>query len=129
MSEIAGPELEAYNSRRAAYDLSKVRGKGLVERIGKSRRYRTTSDGVGKLGGYTILRDQVIKPLMAGVVRRQGRPPKTIHPVDQHYQNLRVELYDAGQFLPTKNQLRDALALLVCGSAGFRRCLAESSAS
>src|SRR5439155_10795274 len=33
MSEIAGPELEAYNSRRAAYDLSKVRGKGLVERI------------------------------------------------------------------------------------------------
>ena len=93
VSAIAGPELEAYNSRRAAYDLSKVRGKGLVERIGKSRRYRTTSDGVGKLGGYTILRDQVIKPLMAGVVRRQGRPPKTIHPVDQHYQNLRVELY------------------------------------
>src|SRR5438552_290215 len=93
VSAIAGPELEAYNSRRAAYDLSNVRGKGLVERIGKSRRYRTTSDGVGKLGGYTILRDQVIKPLMAGVVRRQGRPPKTIHPVDQHYQNLRVELY------------------------------------
>ena len=62
-------------------------------RIGKSRRYCTTSDGVGKLGAYTILRDQVIKPLMAGVVRRQGRPPKTIHPVDQHYQNLREELY------------------------------------
>jgi hypothetical protein len=93
ISEIAGPELQAYNSRRAAYDLSKIRGKGLVERIGKSRRYRTASDGVGKLGAYTILRDHVIKPLMAGVVRRQGLPPKTIHPIDQHYQNLREELY------------------------------------
>jgi len=30
---------------------------------------------------------------MAGIVRRQGRPPKTIHPLDQHYQNLRQELY------------------------------------
>lgn len=93
MSEIAGSELEDYNSRHAAYDLSKIRGKGLVARIGKSRRYRVTSDGVGKLGAYTILRDYVIKPLMAGVVRRQGRPPKIIHPLDQHYQNLREELY------------------------------------
>ena len=93
VSAIAGPELEAYNSRRAAYDLAKIRGKGLVERIGKSRRYRITSDGVGKLLAYTILRDQVIKPLMAGVIRRGGRPPKTVHPLDQHYQNLREELF------------------------------------
>ena len=34
-----------------------------------------------------------IKPLMAGIIRRQGRPPKIVHPVDQHYQNLREELY------------------------------------
>jgi len=93
VSEIARPELEAYNSRRAAYDLAKIRGKGFVERIGKSRRYCATSDGVGKLAAYTILRDQVIKPLMAGVIRRYGRPPKIVHPVDQHYQILREELY------------------------------------
>jgi hypothetical protein len=41
-----------------------------------------------------ILRDHVIK-LLAGVIRRQGRPPKIIHPLDQHYQNLREELYKA----------------------------------
>ncbi len=93
VSEIAGPELQAYNSRRAAYDLAKIRGKGLVERVGKSRRYRATPDGVAKLAAYTILRDQVIKPLMAGIIRRQGRPPKVVHLVDQHYQNLREELY------------------------------------
>jgi hypothetical protein len=91
--ELSGPELGAYDSRRAAYDLAKIRGKGLVVRLGKSRRYCTTAEGAGKLAGYTTLRDHVIKPLMAGIVRRQGRPPKTVHPVDQHYQNLRVELY------------------------------------
>ena len=36
-----------------------------------------------------------LKPLLAGVIRRQGRPPKIIHLIDQHYQNLRVELYKA----------------------------------
>ena len=64
-----------------------------MERIGKSRRYSTTAAGVATLTAYSILRDQVIKPLIAGVIRRQGRPPKLIHPLDQHYQTLRVELY------------------------------------
>ena len=90
--EIGGPELEPYNSRRAAYDLAKIRSKSMVDRVGRSRRYRATPDGVKKLAAYTILREQVIKPLMAGVIRRCGRRPKTVHPLDQHYENLRVEL-------------------------------------
>src|SRR5881409_542011 len=93
VSDIAGREIPAYSSRHAAYDLSKIRGKGLVDPIGKSRRYSTTAAGVATLTAYSILRDQVIKPLIAGVIRRQGRPPKLIHPLDQHYQTLRVELY------------------------------------
>ena len=99
VSETGGLEFQAYNSRRAAYDLAKIRGKGLVERVGKSRRYCVTADGVGKLAAYTILRDQVIKPLMAGIIRRQGRPPKIVHPVDQHYQNPREELYQTFEAL------------------------------
>ncbi|MBI2149608.1 MAG: hypothetical protein HYU27_03255 [Acidobacteria bacterium] len=91
VSEI-GPDLQSYNSRNAAYDLVKIRGKGLVERIGQSRRYLATPDGVRKLTAYTVLRDHVIKPIMAGVVRSHLQPPKTIHPLDQHYQNLREEL-------------------------------------
>src|SRR5712692_3643946 len=93
VSEIAGPELPHYNGRRAAYDLAKLRGKILVERIPHSRRYRPTPQGVAKLTAYSILRDLVIKPLLAGVVHRQRRPPQTVHPLDQHYQNLRAELY------------------------------------
>jgi len=90
--EIAGWEPQQYNSRRAAYDLAKIRSKGLVERVGKSRRYLTNPDGVRKLTAYTVLREQVIKPLIAGATRPHLRPPKTVHPLDQHYQNLREEL-------------------------------------
>ena len=41
---------------------------------------------------YLILRDKVIKPLLAGVVRPFGRPPKNQTSVDQHYVRLREEL-------------------------------------
>ncbi|HNQ87187.1 MAG TPA: hypothetical protein PKM73_00980 [Verrucomicrobiota bacterium] len=41
---------------------------------------------------FLVLREHVIKPLLAGVVARQGRPPKTIDPLDQHYVALRREL-------------------------------------
>ena len=92
MCEIAGPELEPYTSRRAAYDLVKIRSKTMVERIGRSRRYRATADGVKKLAAYTILREQVIKPLMAGATRPRRRRSKPIHLLDQHYLNLREEL-------------------------------------
>ena len=89
--EIAVPE-QPYSPRHAAYDLSKIRSKSIVERVGKSRRYRPTADGVKKLTAYTVLRDHVIKPMMAGATRSHLRPPKIVHPLDQHYQNLHVEL-------------------------------------
>ena len=40
-----------------------------------------------------VLREQVIKPLLAGVIRPRGRPPKTVHPIDQHYIRLREEMH------------------------------------
>ena len=91
--DMAGPELGPYNSRRSAYDLAKIRCKGMVERICRSCRYRATVAGVRKLAAYTILREQVIKPLLAGATGPRGRPCKTIHPLDQHYMNLREELF------------------------------------
>lgn len=35
-------EATVYSSVKAAYDIKKLRGKGLVEKIGKSRKYKTT---------------------------------------------------------------------------------------
>jgi hypothetical protein len=42
---------------------------------------------------YLVLRDKVIKPLLAGVVRPLGRPPKNTSFLDRHYMPLRNEMH------------------------------------
>lgn len=82
-----------YASRHAAYDLAKLRGKKLVRRCKRSRRYACDSGSVRTMCAYLVLREKVIKPLLAGVVRPHGRPPKNLSPLDHHYIKLRQELY------------------------------------
>jgi CRISPR/Cas system-associated endoribonuclease Cas2 len=92
VQQRAGRSLKAYSSRNAAYDLAKLKGKKLVHRVKGSRRYKAEPSGVQSMCAYLILRDKVIKPLLAGVVRPFGRAPKVQAPVDQHYIRLREEL-------------------------------------
>ena len=88
-----GGAMASYAPRRAAYDLHKLRGKSLVERIRKTRRYRVRRPGIRTLAALLILREQVIKPVLAGVCRpKRGRPPKNLHPLDDHYQKLQREM-------------------------------------
>jgi hypothetical protein len=82
-----------YQGRQAAYDLRKLRGKALVERIPKTRRYRVRRPGIRTLAALLILREKVLKPVLAGVCHpKRGRPPKNIHPLDVHYQHLQSEM-------------------------------------
>jgi DNA-binding transcriptional ArsR family regulator len=63
-----------YTHRQAAYDLMKLRGKKLVERIRKTRYYRIKSAGIRILAGLLTLREKVIKPVLAGLGKpRVGR--------------------------------------------------------
>jgi hypothetical protein len=40
-----------------------------------------------------ILREKILKPVLAGAgTSKPGRPPKRIHPLDVHYDNLQREL-------------------------------------
>jgi hypothetical protein len=88
-----GQAMAGYHGRKAAYDLRKLRGKSLVQRIGQSRRYRVRRPGIRTLAGLRVLREKVLKPVLAGVWRpKRGRPPKTLHALDVHYQNLQREL-------------------------------------
>lgn len=88
-----GRTMASYHVRRAAYDLRKLRAKSLVERRGVTRRYRVKRPGIRTLAGLLVLRDKVLKPVLAGVARpHRGRPPKNIHPLDRHYQNLQREM-------------------------------------
>jgi hypothetical protein len=48
--------------------------------------------GIRTLAALLILREQVIKPVLAGVCRpKRGRPPKNLHPLDSH-QKLQREM-------------------------------------
>jgi hypothetical protein len=81
-----------YSVRQAAYDLAKLRGKKLVRRQDQSRRYVSDPSGVRTMCAYLLLREKVIKPLLAGVLRPSDRSPKVLHPLDRHYVNLPEEL-------------------------------------
>ncbi len=83
----------SYAPRHASYDLSKLRGKGLVERVHRSRLYRIPQRGIRILAGMLILREKVIKPVLAGLGKpRLGRPPKNINALDRHYVTLQQEM-------------------------------------
>jgi hypothetical protein len=92
VQQRAAPSTKAYTSRNAAYDLAKLSGKKLVHRVKGSRRYKADPSGVRAMCAYLVLRDKVIKPLLAGVVRPFVRAPKVQAPIDQHYVRLREEL-------------------------------------
>jgi hypothetical protein len=83
--------------RQAAYDLRKLRAKRLVERIGKTRRYRVRKRALRTLAGWFVLREKVIKPVLDGVCRpRRGRPPKELMPpsrLEAHYRKLQQHLH------------------------------------
>ena len=84
------PEIE-YGSRRAAYDIKKLRAKGMVRKIGKSRRYEPVPEGLRALTALLVLREQIIRPLLAA--SGQPQPPSKLvnpTPIDHHYENLRA---------------------------------------
>lgn len=92
--QLMGKDVQTYGPRQAFYDLSKLRGKGLLDRAEKTRRYHGSMPGIRTLAGILILREKVIKPVLAGAGRKHaGRPPKNIHPIDKHYENLQREMF------------------------------------
>ena len=82
-----------YSTRHASYDLRKIRGKHLVDRPGRTRRYHVPPDAARTIAALLTLRDQVIAPILAGVRSPElGRKPITWTPVDRDYETLRIDL-------------------------------------
>jgi hypothetical protein len=84
------PESE-YGPRRAAYDIKKLRAKGMVCKIGKSRRYEPVPEGLRSLTALLVLREKIIRPLLAASTQPEPTA-KPAHPTpgDHHYENLRT---------------------------------------
>ena len=74
--QLAEPD---YRLSQLRYDLAKLRAKGLVERIGATRRYRLTPLGL-KLGVLLVkLRLRLLGPLATLVTNSSRRPPSPHH--------------------------------------------------
>ncbi len=100
--EIGGRNLPEYSVRQAAYDLKKLRAKDLLTKLDRSRRYQVPQWGLRIIAGLVILRDKVLKPLLAALTNplapdparpKQGRKPKTWSSIDEHYQTLRITMH------------------------------------
>ncbi len=90
----------SYTSRQAGYDLKKLRGKGLIEKIEGTRRYLAPADGLRTIMALVVLREKILKPILAGTVsRRDGHPPENRDPLDKHYQVIRGEMEEILQEL------------------------------
>ena len=91
-ARMGGSESD-YTPRKAAYDLKKLRGKNLIRKIEKSRKYQTVPDGLRALTALLVLREKIIKPVLAGVAKpKPGPKPKNQIPVDKHYRNMQSEM-------------------------------------
>jgi len=82
-----------YRLSQLRYDLSKLRAKGLIERIGKTRRYHLTATGL-KLGVLLVkLRTRLLGPLVsiiADPTPHSAKPPS--NPLDAAYHELDAAL-------------------------------------
>jgi hypothetical protein len=76
-----------YQAWQAAYDLKKLRGKDMVRRIGTTPRYEPTSAGLKALAALLVLRDKIIKPLLAASLETSPtRGSQNPRPLDNHYE-------------------------------------------
>jgi hypothetical protein len=82
-----------YTTRQAAYDLRKLRGKDLIVKPGRSRRYHLPAQPARTITALLTLREQVIAPILAGIRSpRMGRKPATWTRVDRDYEALRINM-------------------------------------
>ena len=99
-SDLAGKVCEILNvspaeylPRHASYDLKKLRGKQWVRKIGKSRRYETVPEGLQIMTALVVLREKVIKPVLAGASKpKRGPRPKQETDIDKQYRLLHGEM-------------------------------------
>ena len=83
-----------YGPRHAAYDLKKLRGKQIISRIGRTRRYQPLAGGLRAIAALVILRNKAIKPILAAAQPlRPTRGHQNPKPIDTHYDALRLAMH------------------------------------
>jgi hypothetical protein len=80
-----------YTIRQAAYDLRKLRGKNLIDKPGRTRRYHVPPQAARTIAALLALRNHIIGPILAGIRSpRTGRKPAHWTTIDRDYETLRT---------------------------------------
>ena len=96
---------DGYTIRQAAYDLRKLRGKQLVDKPGRTRRYNVPPDSARTISALLTLRDHVIAPILAGIRSpRIGRKPRIWTAADRDYETLRIGMQTLFQHVGIETQ-------------------------
>lgn len=106
VQEILNLEEEAYKPRYASYGLKKLRGKNWVCSIGKSHRYQVISDSLREMTALLVLREKVVKPVLAGA--KQAIPPFELSrttTLDTLYRTLQEDLLNLFQVIGISVQM------------------------
>jgi hypothetical protein len=93
--ELTGHSEVQYGSRQGSYDLKKLRAKGLVQRVQKSRRYEATQSGLRTMAAVAILREQVLEPILGKACHLGPHPPlapENRGPLEDHYEAIQNEV-------------------------------------
>lgn len=91
VQQLLGDSQTSYLPRHAAYDLKKLRGKQWVTKVGNSRRYAVSTLGLKTISALIILRDKLIKPLLACM----GNTPRPRSPKETQLDHLYREAHDS----------------------------------
>ena len=90
---MTGQTPDHYSTRQGAYDPRKLRGKQLVIKPGRTRRYHLPEVAARTIAALLTVRDKVIAPLIAGIrTPGRGRPPKHWTNIDRDYETLRLAI-------------------------------------
>lgn len=106
-AEALGLTTEQYTLGSLRYDLSKLRAKGLVQRLDKSRRYRLTADGYRICVVFLKLFEKLYAPLTSAILKPFNNDRRLVNsktsPLDKLYRAVLASL----------DQLVDAVGLKV----------------
>jgi hypothetical protein len=65
-----------------------------LTKVADSRRYSIPPQAIRTIGALVILREKVLRPILAGVGKpKMGRKPKNWSPIDEHYEAIRQDMF------------------------------------
>jgi hypothetical protein len=86
---------ERYSPGRAAYDLRKLRCKGLIAKVPRSRRYDVDPRGLRAMAALLLLRDKILRPLLAAASATEPTPkPKISTVLDLRYRAVHDDMHN-----------------------------------